>query len=391
MPSHVTPHRVGAGVLLLVVALSRADASAHDASAWGGLFRTRDAGATWLHVNPASFVSAALAVAVSPVDPHHLLLATDTGVSRSRNGGRDWVIEARDVLVGPGFAVTFDVDGQRALVAGASALFRGDGDRWSPLRLPAGSIPARALVSGSVAGRVYLAGWGGLHRSDDWGASWINVGDGIRAEYAASVVVPPSHPEHVYVLAGGRFWVSIDAGRSWQLRSDGLPASGIEVVAVDPSDANRLWSVATGQVFRTDDQGQRWRPIGASVPDKPVVARAVAVVDDVILMATDRGVHRSADGGQRWELSSDNLPAHVGAGLLVRDPLNPATVYAGFALTSHEELLRRAGEGGSPLGRLDLVDVAGGLAFLALLFIAAGLMVRRVARSHYRVPRAAPR
>src|SRR4029450_12720272 len=92
-----------------------------------GLFRTRDAGATWLPVNPASFVNGALAVAVSPVDPHHLLLATDTGVSRSRNGGRDWMIEARDVLFGPSFAVTFDVDGGRALVAGASAGFRGGG------------------------------------------------------------------------------------------------------------------------------------------------------------------------------------------------------------------------------------------------------------------------
>src|SRR3989475_12336350 len=116
MPSHVTPHRVGAGVLLLVVALSRADAPAHDASAWGGLFRTRDAGATWLPVNPASFVSGALAVAVSPVDPNHLLLATDTGLSRSRNGGRDWTPEAQDVLVGPTFAVAFDVDGGHALV-----------------------------------------------------------------------------------------------------------------------------------------------------------------------------------------------------------------------------------------------------------------------------------
>src|SRR5437867_5846429 len=109
----------------VLVALGHGASLAHDASAWGGLFRTRDAGATWLALNPASFVSGALAVAVSPIDPHHLLLATDTGLSRSRNGGRDWILEARDVLVGPAFAVAFDLDGERALAAGTTGLFRG--------------------------------------------------------------------------------------------------------------------------------------------------------------------------------------------------------------------------------------------------------------------------
>ena len=110
MPAPATRAPLGVLILLLLVACVRGESLAHDASAWGGLFRTRDAGATWLPVNPASFVSGALAVGVSPVDPHHLLLATDIGLSRSRNGGRDWVLEAQGVLVGPIFAVAFDVD-----------------------------------------------------------------------------------------------------------------------------------------------------------------------------------------------------------------------------------------------------------------------------------------
>src|SRR5207249_11154442 len=89
----------------VLVALGHGASVAHDASAWGGLFRTRDAGATWLPVNPASFVSGALAVGVSPVDPHHLLLATDTGLSRSRHGRRDWVLEAQRMLIGHIFAL----------------------------------------------------------------------------------------------------------------------------------------------------------------------------------------------------------------------------------------------------------------------------------------------
>src|SRR5262245_57175471 len=73
--------RPGILVLMLVGALWAGDVLAHEPSAWGGLFRSRDAGGTWLHLTPGSFGSGAMALAVSPVDPNHLMLATDSGVS----------------------------------------------------------------------------------------------------------------------------------------------------------------------------------------------------------------------------------------------------------------------------------------------------------------------
>jgi photosystem II stability/assembly factor-like uncharacterized protein len=391
MPARAMRYPLGVLVLTLLVALARGESIAHDASAWGGLFRTRDAGATWLPANPASFVSGALAVAVSPVDPHHLLLATDTGLSRSHNGGRDWNLEARDVLVGPAFAVAFDVDGQRALVAGASELFWSDGDRWRPLRAPAGAVPAWTLVSSSTRGRAYMGGLSGLHRSDDWGESWIAISGGLPEGRVSAIVVNRDGSEQVGVVAGGRFWTSTDAGRSWQRRDLGLSEREVEVVALDPGDPNRLWSIAAGQVFCTDDRGQRWRSLGVPLPDQPVIAHEMAVVEHVILVATDRGLYRSADDGARWSLLGDNLPAHLDAGLLAREPRSLTTMYAGFALTPRRELFRRAAEGSGPLARLDLVNVAGGLAFFALLLLAAGLVIKRLARTHYRAPRSVSR
>ena len=375
----------------VLVALGPGAVLAHDASAWGGLFRTRDAGATWLPVNPASFVSGALAVAVSPIDPHHLLLATDTGLSRSRNGGRDWILEARDVLVGPAFAVAFDVDGERALAAGTTGIFRGEGDRWRPVRAPAGTAPAWALASSATRGRVYLGGPASLYRSDDWGESWLAVGDGLPGGRASAIAVDRNRSDHVVVVAGGRVWASSDAGGRWQLRDRELPEREIDVVAFDSSDPDRLWCVAAGFLFRTDDRGQRWRALGAPLSDQPIVTHDVAAADRAILVATDRGLYRSVDDGAQWSLLSDNLPAHLDAGMLAREPQSPTTIYAGFALTSRRELLRRAAEGGSPLARLDLVNVAGGLAFLALLLLGAGALIKRLARTHYRVSRSVPR
>jgi len=377
----MTPHRLCLVLALaLTIGLGPLPAVAHDASAWGGLFRTRDAGASWLHVNPGSFVSGALALAISPTDPHHLLLATDTGVVRSRNAGRDWAVEAPEVLGGgPAFAVTFDVDGQRALVAGASAIFRSDGDRWQRLRTPSGSMPARALVSGGVRGRVYLPGWRKLYRTDDWGQTWVEIGSALEAEHASTVMIRRDQPDTVYAVAGGRLWVSADAGRRWERRGEGLPKGGMEALALDPADVSRLWAVVADQVVRSDDQGQHWRPVGEPLPERPVAAHALAVGDHAILMATDRGVFRGTSEGTRWAPVTDTLPAHLDAGVLTHDPVEPATIYAGFALMPHEQLARRSADSGSMLSRFLPDPWAGGLGVLALavLAVVTGARLRR--------------
>ena len=81
MPRCIVPALAGA------LMLAGAGASAHDPSAYGGLFRSRDLGGTWLNADVGLFLNSALAVAVDPSDPNHLLLGTDLGLMRSRTGG----------------------------------------------------------------------------------------------------------------------------------------------------------------------------------------------------------------------------------------------------------------------------------------------------------------
>ena len=370
--------------VVLVLVLSSTPTSAHDASSWGGLFRTRDAGASWFPANPGRFVSGALGLAISPTDPHHLLLATDTGLLRSRNGGRDWEIVAPTVLVGAVFAAAFDADGQRALVSTGSGLFRSDsGDAWGKIPTPAGATPARALVPASVAGRVYLAGGTRLARSDDWGASWSSVADALPAAPVAALVAAP--PETLYALVDGRIWASPDGGRTWLLRQAGLPAVAMEALGRDPRDPARIWVVGSDRVFRSDDRGASWQPVGRPLPERNTAVRGVTAAGPTVVLTTDRGIYRSVDGGVHWGLVIDNVPAHLEAGPLVRDPLDPATFYAGFALIPYAEIWRQAIGGGSALGRLDPMSLAGGTVFLILLAFAAAIALRRLA-PYYRPP-----
>jgi photosystem II stability/assembly factor-like uncharacterized protein len=358
-------HRLAraAALLSLSAAVLHGGALAHDGGVDNGVFRSRDGGATWLQVNPESFARGALALAVDPNDPHHLLLATDSGLLGSRNGGRDWEAEAANLLSGPAFAVAFDVDGTQALASGANALYRTEGQRWRQARTPTGSAPARVLVSGGVAGRAYLAGWSGLHRTDDWGRNWTRVGNEINAEHVSALAISAYHPDEVHALAAGRVWSSTDGARHWRV-DEGAPAR-VDALAFDRTVRSRLWIVAAGRTHRKDDHAAPWEPLGAPIPDALAVPRGIHVSHGVMLVATDRGVFRSADAGASWALLSAELPNHSDAALLLRDPQSSSTVYAAFSRIGPEQIKGSATPQDPPLARSDIALLVGAYAAFA--------------------------
>ena len=368
--------------LALVVLLWPGGVSAHDASAWGGLFRSRDHGTTWFLASPGTYPTAAIALAVSPTDHNHLLLATDTGLLRSRNGARDWSREAPNVMVGAVFAAAFAGDGQRALVSTATEIFRSDADNdWRPTRAPRGATPARAIARGAAPGRAYLAGWTGFARTDDWGAAWSDAAAGLPGAPVTSMLVIPGPPDVVHVVVEDHIWSSQDGAQTWVKRE--ATADGVEALGDDAGGATRLWAARGNRLLRSDDGAASWRPAGRPLPEANTSVRGISATGDVVVLTTDRGIFRTSDGGERWVPLVDNLPAHLEAGPLVRDPSEPARLYAGFGVTPYPELWRRAVEGGSALQRIDLTSLLGAAAFLALLGAVGVAAVHRL-RQHYR-------
>jgi len=94
-------------LVLLLLAFAAGSAWPHDASSYGGVFRSRNFGGTWLRADVGLFLNVPLIVAVDPRNPSHLLAGTDLGLIVSHNGGLTWAPEARDLIFGAVFARSF--------------------------------------------------------------------------------------------------------------------------------------------------------------------------------------------------------------------------------------------------------------------------------------------
>ena len=375
-------HRILKASVIALLVVS-ATAQAHDPSAYGGLFRTRDFGGVWLNADVGLFLGGAVSVAVNPADPNHLLLGTDSSLLVSRNGGRDWKREVPDKLFGAVFAVTFLPDGKAALCSTPAGIFRFENGEWQQASAPPEAAPSRAIALGADPQRIYLLGRRDLYRSDDAGRTWTRVEHDLadRAEFTV-LAVAIRDTETLYAIADGRLLMSRDRGASWLVRASGLPESTIEALAVDAQVPGRLWAGSADRIYRSDSGGERWSAYGQPLPEAGTNARGIAANDDgtILVLATHRGLYRSTDGARSWGLLEGNLPVHLEARPLVRDPSHAGTLYAGYALMPYAEIWRIAVEGGNLLGRIDAINLAGAAAFMMLLCLGGYFLTRWLIR-----------
>lgn len=170
-----------------------------------------------------------------------------------------------------------------------------------------------------------------------------------RGGRSTAVTGVPSQPFTFYMGAtGGGVWKSTNAGESWENVSDDFFGVGsIGAIEVAPSDPNVVY-VGTGSacprgnvsagdgVYRSTDAGKTWKHLG--LPDAGQVGRVrvhPSDPDTVFVAATghifgpneDRGVYRSKDGGETWELVL-HVSEKTGAVDLAMNPANPRVLFA---------------------------------------------------------------
>jgi len=180
---------------------------------------------------------------------------------------------------------------------------------------------------------------GGVYRSDDGGARWKPVNEGVRCEFqpdrypeAGQCVhklrLHPARPDRLYQQNHCGVYRSDDRGEHWTEITAGLPSDFGYALAVDPADADVAYVIPEEsshmratvdgrlRVYRTEDAGATWTALTGGLPQEHAY---VSVLRDAmdhdpldpvgLYFGTSTGhLFGSRDRGESWASIAGFLP-----------------------------------------------------------------------------------
>jgi photosystem II stability/assembly factor-like uncharacterized protein len=190
---------------------------------------------------------------------------------------------------------------------------------------------------------------GSIYRSGDYGETWQRVFDRFGASVRKIACFATRAAVTYAVVEGHDLYTSRDEGRTWTALGASQYMPVTFALGEDRPGSILIGTIKDG-VLESDDEGATWRAVAAALPAKPVLSLHVSfasgerrvlaglqkggvwrhrdggrkwlpgrapirnesvndicVRDKQVLVATDTGVFRSADGGARWASYSDGM------------------------------------------------------------------------------------
>ncbi|WHT21225.1 exo-alpha-sialidase [Crossiella sp. CA-258035] len=142
--------------------------------------------------------------------------------------------------------------------------------------------------------RLFLQNHHGVYRSEDGGAHWTSIADGLPSDFGFPIAVHPHRPEVVYGFpltadanrfppdGACRVYRSEDSGDSWTALTKGLPQQNFwttvlrDALCVDDADVPGVYfGSRSGEVYASRDEGGSWQRIIEHLPDVLSVRAAV--------------------------------------------------------------------------------------------------------------------
>ncbi len=179
---------------------------------------------------------------------------------------------------------------------------------------------------------IYVATNKGLYRSADGGTAWNQTG--LDKQGINSIAFDRSNPQILYATTLLVVYKSTDGGQNWSEANVGIPPNSvlIQELAIDPINPRTLYliglsqSAPTSQIYKSTDGAASWQRLVTNFSDAPTRSLAIDPVNpQTVYVGTDRGVFKSADGGNDWQSAGlDNLSVRF----IAIDSTVPPVIYA---------------------------------------------------------------
>jgi photosystem II stability/assembly factor-like uncharacterized protein len=168
-----------------------------------------------------------------------------------------------------------------------------------------GSIRSFVAVPNASGGTSLYAGQIKVWRTDDNGASWARLDNGLNDPNAPALLAVPNGSGGNDILVGTNSGIfrSTDEGGSWNAINSGLTNLSIYALASGPngSGGTNLYAGAfMGDVFRSIDNGANWTAIQTGLPLGYNVNALTTTASGTILAGTMNGIYRSTNFGASW-------------------------------------------------------------------------------------------
>lgn len=288
-----------------------------------GLWHSKNAGASWEHVDTANGYKKVLSVAVSAreqIDGYGVVYAgtEPSALFRSEDGGNTWheLTALRKLPSAPTWSfpprpytshvrwITPDplVTGRifAAIEAGALVRSLDGGETWEDRR-PDGPFDTHTLVMHklapdrlySAAGDGFMEPGNGFVRSDDGGKTWYRPDEGLEYHYLWGMAVNPADPDTIIISAApgpeqAHYPPSAQSaiyrrsdGSQWQQVQTGLPAPhGLlaSALAADEAEPGVFYAGNNQGLFRSRDTGFTWEKLAIAWPTGMPLGRVHALV-----------------------------------------------------------------------------------------------------------------
>ena len=315
-----------------------ASAAAQATDAAGSLFKTTDGGDSW-RASDAGLESVFISeIVIDPVSTNIVYASGSRGVFKSTDGGNSWSIPNGAITLTFVQALVIDPVTPSNLYAGTTSngVFKSSdgGVNWFRINNGLGSpkVMETLAINPANPSTLYLGTSEAVFKTTDGGASWNSV---LKIPDTGDVVFPqdldldPSDPSIVYVMAGNRIFKSVDGGANWKDITGpvGSPL-GINIIPTNPPALFAADSDIGNDRFKSTDGGDSWTRVSLNL-DGLISGRFGLVSDPVTpstLYAVSQKIFKSTNGGNTWV---ETGLAAGGIILLVIDPKNPSTLYAG--------------------------------------------------------------